>query len=146
NEGRWVSNLAVIAKDLCKFDEAEGLFRRALAMRAGYTLAHSNLLFCLNYHPWRSAEDIFAEYRHFDEALAKPVMPKEVVHANDPSPDRKLRVGYLSPDFREHAARHFLAPLLAHYDKSKIELYCYAEVPQPDAVTASFKMLATGWR
>jgi Flp pilus assembly protein TadD len=118
NEPRWVSNLAVLAKDLGRFDEAEALFRRALSMRPGYALAHANLLFCVNYHPTKTAEEIFAEYRRFDEAHAKPLMPKTVSHANDPSPDRKLRVGYLSPDFREHAARHFLEPLLQHYDRS----------------------------
>ncbi len=99
-----------------------------------------------NYHPHKSAEEIFAEYRRFDEAHAKPLMPAKVEHANDPSSDRKLRVGYLSPDFREHAARHFLEPLLQHYDRSRIELFCYAEVAQPDPVTASFKALASHWR
>ena len=100
----------------------------------------------MNYHPHKTAAEIFAEYGRFDEAHAKPLLPKTVVHANDPAPDRKLRVGYLSPDFREHAARHFLEPLLAHYDRSKVDLYCYAEVAQPDAVTASFKAMATEWR
>jgi predicted O-linked N-acetylglucosamine transferase (SPINDLY family) len=145
-EARWVSNLAVVAKDLGRFDEAEILFRRALALRPGYSLAHANLLFCMNYHPHKTAPEIFAEYRRFDEAHAKSLMPKTVVHANDPSPDRKLRVGYMSPDFREHAARHFLEPLLAHYDRSKVDLYCYAEVAQPDAMTATFKSMATEWR
>lgn len=146
NEARWVSNLGVCVKDLGRFDEAEELYRRAFAMRPGYALAHSNLLFCLNYHPDKSAEQIFAEYKAFDAAHAKPLMPADATFANDRTPGRRLKVGYLSPDFREHAARHFLEPLLAHHDRSEIELYCYAEVATPDHVTAHMQSLVPHWR
>ena len=146
NEQRWVSNLGVIAKDLARYSDAERLFRRALALKPDYALAHANLLFCLNYHPERSAGDIFAEYQRFDEAHARRHMPASPVFANDPNPERRLRVGFLSPDFREHAARHFLDPLLRHLDRSKIEVVCYAEVLNEDHVTAAFKALADAWR
>ena len=146
NEQRWLSNLGVISKDLGRFDEAETLFRRALALKPDYAVGHANLLFCLNYHPDKSAEEIFAEYQRFDAAHARPHMPASVAYANTPLPDRRLRVGFLSPDFREHAARHFLEPLLENYDRSAIELFCFAEVPNPDFMTERFKSLASHWR
>jgi predicted O-linked N-acetylglucosamine transferase (SPINDLY family) len=146
NEQRWVSNLGVIAKDLSRYAAAETLFRRALSLKPDYALAHANLLFCLNYHPDRSAEEIFAEYQRFDAAHAKPHTPAKVTFANDTAPNRRIRVGFLSPDFREHAARHFLDPLLRHLDRSKLEIVCYAEVTNEDHVTQSFKAMADHWR
>jgi len=145
-EQRWVSNLGVISKDLSRYGEAEALFRRALALKPDYALAHANLLFCLNYHPDRSAEEIFAEYKRFDAAHAARYRPAELRYANDPTPGRKLKVGFLSPDFREHAARHFLDPLLRHLDRSALEIVCYAEVTNEDAVTRSFKAMSDAWR
>ena len=146
NEPRWISNLGVTQKDQGRFDEAERLYRRAFEMKPDYSLGHANLLFCLNYHPDRSAEEIFEEYKAFDRAHAKPHTPASVTFPNTPDPARKLRVGYLSPDFRDHAARHFLEPLLRHVDRSRIDLYCYAEVSLPDRVTAEFRALVPNWR
>ena len=146
NETRWISNLAVIAKDLGEFDEAEALFRRALALRPDYAAGHANLLFCLNYHPDRSAEDIFAEYRAWDaaHALGKPAAVQRF--ANDPDPNRRLRLGLVSPDFREHSARHYLEPILSGLDHQAFEVFCYAELTRPDAWTERFKAMADHWR
>ena len=63
----------------------------------------------------------------------------------DRSPERRLRVGYVSPDFRQHAVALFAEPLLAAHDHSAVELHCYAEVPAPDAVTERFRALADHW-
>ncbi|HML45055.1 MAG TPA: hypothetical protein PKE13_19305, partial [Hyphomicrobium zavarzinii] len=146
NNWRALGNQALLLQDLSLYSESESLFRRALSLKPDYALAHANLLFCLNYHPDRSAEEIFAEYERFDAAHARPHMPREVTFSNDRTPDRKLRVGFLSPDFREHAARHFLDPLLRHLDREKLEIVCYAEVTNEDHVTQSFKAMSNAWR
>jgi predicted O-linked N-acetylglucosamine transferase (SPINDLY family) len=146
DEHRWVGNLAVIHKDLGRFEAAEAFYRQALAIKPDYAAGHGNLLFCLNYHPEKTAEEIFAEYRRFDERHAKPLMPQPVVHQNDPDPDRRLRIGYVSPDFREHSARHYIEPLLAAHDRSEVEIYCYAELAAPDQATARFQAMADAWR
>ncbi len=67
--------------------------------------------------------------------------------ASEPCPPdgRPLRVGYLSPDFRQHACAHFLEPLLRAHDRSAVRLYAYALVPRPDGVTARFRGLADAW-
>jgi predicted O-linked N-acetylglucosamine transferase (SPINDLY family) len=145
-EHRWIGNLAVIAKDLGLWEESERLFRRALEVRPDYVSAHSNLLFCLNYHPDKTADEVFAEYRRFDEQHARPLAPKEPPRVNDATPGRRLRLGLLSPDFREHSARHFIDPLLAHRDRDRLEVTCYAEVASPDATTRRFEALADRWR
>ena len=143
---RWVGNLAVALKDLGLFDAAETQYRRALAMRPDYATGHGNLLFCLNYHPDKSARDIVAEYRLWDEAHARPLRDANRVHGNDRDPERRLRVGLVSPDFREHSARHFIQPLMQGLDRGQFEIIAYAEVARPDPTTERFKTLADEWR
>jgi predicted O-linked N-acetylglucosamine transferase (SPINDLY family) len=55
-------------------------------------------------------------------------------------------VGYVSPDFRSHAAAFFLEPLLAHHDPDQVETFCYAELTAPDERTAQLQKLAGHWR
>ena len=146
NEARWISNLAVIAKDLGEFDDAEVLFRQALELRPDYANGHANLLFCLNYSPDKSAETIFEEYRRWDAAHAAGKPAAVARFANDANPNRRLRLGLVSPDFREHSARHYLEPILAGLDHQAFEVFCYAELARPDAWTERFKAMADHWR
>ncbi len=129
-----------------RLDEAADAFRAAVAKKPAFVMAHSNLLFCLNYSPDLSAEAIFAEYRLWDAAHARALAPAAPVFSLDRDPDRRLRVGYVSADFRHHAASFFTQPWLAAHDHTQVELFCYAEVRNPDATTERFKALADHWR
>ena len=60
-------------------------------------------------------------------------------------PDKRLKVGYVSPDFRQHSVRNFLEPLLAHHDKRLVEVYAYAELTVEDGVTARYRGYADHW-
>jgi predicted O-linked N-acetylglucosamine transferase (SPINDLY family) len=146
NEHRSISNLAVIMKDMGRFPDAEGLFRRALALKPDYATGHANLLFCLNYHPDKTPGEVFDEYRRWDEAHAQAKRPAMVSFDNERDPERRLRVGFVSPDFREHSAGPYIAPLLGGLDRTRLEIFCYAEVVNPDAATERFKAMADGWR
>ena len=64
----------------------------------------------------------------------------------DRTPGRRLRIGYVSPDFRQHAAAFFSEPLLAAHDRSQVELFCYAEIGVADEITERFRALADHWR
>jgi predicted O-linked N-acetylglucosamine transferase (SPINDLY family) len=65
---------------------------------------------------------------------------------NASDPDRKLKIGYVSPDFRGHAVSYFVEPVLMGHDRSKFEVYCYSAVHKPDAVTDRLKSRADHWR
>jgi protein O-GlcNAc transferase len=67
-------------------------------------------------------------------------------NAKDDRPNRPLRIGYVSPDFRQHATIRFLMPLLASQDQTQFPFYCYSEVAAEDATTARIRKLSTGWR
>lgn len=74
----------------------------------------------------------------------KPVITS---YANIPDPDRPLRIGYLSPDFKaQHPVAIFIEPVLRHQDNNQIESFCYSSVDAIDATTAKFERLSQHWR
>jgi protein O-GlcNAc transferase len=75
-------------------------------------------------------------------SLNIPRMP----HANLRDPERRLRIGWVSSDFRGHPVARNLEPILVNLDRSRLETFCYAEVDRPDATTERFKGMADGWR
>jgi len=143
---RGLSNLAIVLQMQCRHAEADQCYREALVSRPDYATGHGNLLFSLNYRTDLTAADIFAEYRNWDRQHAAKLAPSNPWFELDRSPGRRLRVGYVSADFRQHAAALFAEPLLAAHDRSVVELFCYAEVAMPDAVTDRFRSLADHWR
>jgi len=140
------TNLGNALRDLGKLDEAIAAYRSACEIDRRNFNAHSSCLFCLNYAPDLSAEEIFAEYRRWDEAHARPLAPAAARYDNERSPERRLRIGYVSPDFRRHPVQHFIEPVLARHDKSMVEVFAYAEVAREDEVTAQFKSHVDHWR
>ena len=128
-----------------RHSEAETCYRQALAIKPDYPTGHGNLLFALNYRTDLPAAAIFAEYQAWDRQHALPLAPKAQSNSLDNTPHRRLRIGYVSPDFRQHAVALFAEPLLAAHDRTYFEIYCYAEVAVPDATTERFRSLADHW-
>jgi len=81
---------------------------------------------------------------HVAWGKSAPAVP--AMRPADPSPTRRLRVGYVSPDFRRHSVSFFVEPLLAAHDANAVEAFCYADVAHGDAVTARLKAAAQHWR
>jgi predicted O-linked N-acetylglucosamine transferase (SPINDLY family) len=146
DKARCLSNLAVALQMQARHVETERCYREALALRPDYASGHGNLLFALNYREDLTPEAIFAEYRCWDAQHARRLAPADPQFDLDRTPGRRLRLGYVSPDFRQHAAAFFAEPLLAARDRGQVELFCYAEVPIEDATTARFQSLADHWR
>jgi predicted O-linked N-acetylglucosamine transferase (SPINDLY family) len=125
--------------------DARRHFEEALRLQPRYAVAHSNLLLALNYDPEIEPAELLAEHRLWGR-LHGPGLTPLPDHANEPDPERRLRVGYVSPDFRRHAAARFIEPIFASHDPAQVAVYAYAEVPAPDAVTDRLRGRAAGWR
>jgi predicted O-linked N-acetylglucosamine transferase (SPINDLY family) len=126
--------------------EAAECFRRAVALKPDFLVAHSNLLCTLLFCPGCDAATIFEEHRRFNQLHAEPLANLIRPHENDRTPDRRLRIGYVSPDFREHCQSYFTVPLFAAHDREMFEIFCYSDVAKPDHVTARVRSLADAWR
>jgi protein O-GlcNAc transferase len=139
------NNLGHALTELGQADDALASYRSALELKPDFTWAYDNLLFALNYHPDLSAEDIFRAYQEYDAASGIPLRSSWRAHGNDKNPHRRLRVGYVSPDFYRHSVRHFLEPLLAAHDKNQVEVYAYAELDREDDMTDRYRRYADHW-
>ena len=139
------SNLGNALKSQGRLEDAMASYRKALELDPGFASAHGNLLLSLNYDDRISQKDIFDESRRWDEAHGAPRSGRRRSHANSRDAERRLRIGYVSPDFREHSVSYFLGPLIAGHDRSRFEVFCYAEVTHPDDTTARYRGLADGW-
>lgn len=139
------NNLGVTLSDLGHLDEAEASYRKAVQAKPDNADAYSNLLFTLNYHPDKSDTEIYASYRQFEAQFGMPQRAKWRAHGNPGPVGRRLKVGYVSPDFRQHSCQYFLEPLLAGHDKRVVEVYAYAELTREDTATARFKTYVDHW-
>jgi len=116
----------------------------ALARRAAPDDAAiaSAALFSGQYDPQASPAQALAEAANWPRPAARAPRPAP----RDRDADRRLRVGYVSPDFANHSCAYFLAPLLAAHDRHAVEIFAYSDVGAPDGVTAAFKALDLRWR
>ena len=139
------SNLGSLLQDRGEHDAAIACLRQALAHKPGHADAQNSLLFVLNYHPDKSASEIFSAYTEYGAHVGLPLRDTWRPHANVADTARRLRVGYVSGDFRVHAVSHFLEPLLANHDKRLFEVFAYAEQLASDATTARYRRYADHW-
>ncbi|KAA0579260.1 glycosyltransferase family 41 protein [Azospirillum sp. Sh1] len=147
--GLWF-NLGVVRQMRGEAAEAAAVFGRAEALMPDDPRVASQRLLCLNYLDL-SGERLLAEHRRFDDRFgnrADDDRPSSIPHANRPDPEKRLRIGYLSVEFREHLGAYFLTPLFEAADRSRFDIVCYSILPDvhADAYTARFKAQADGWR
>lgn len=121
-------------------------FRKAVRFKPDYASAFSNLLFCMTYNPSLVGESIYAQHVLFGEKFEKPLKRAWQPHANAPEPARKLRVGYVSGDFREHAMAFSIEPVLARHNSDEFDVYCYSTNHLRDEVTQRMEAHADHWR
>ncbi|CAN2039401.1 protein O-GlcNAc transferase [Candidatus Magnetomoraceae bacterium gMMP-15] len=138
------NNFGVALDNQCLLDRAVDQYCIALKLKSNFPEAQSNLLFCLNYHPDYSPEYIFNEHCKWGNLQSN--FSADSVHLNLPDQVRRLRIGYVSPDFRLHSVAFFLKPILANHDSLKFKIICYSDVSKPDAITKNLKSMADLWR
>ena len=137
--------LANVLKDGGYLDDAIAGFRRALELDPTNAITHSNLAYALSFAS-TEAQPILDECRRWNERHAAALQSHIAVHANDRSPDKRLRIGYVSPDFRDHCQALFTVPLLSRHDHTAFEIYCYSSVERPEHATHRLKSYADVWR
>jgi len=138
------ANLGVVLMSQGRFDEAVDAYTKAVALKPDDTDTFSNLLFCRNYDGSLTPHQLFAAHCEWDERYGARA-PRAEGHINDRTPGRRLKIGYVSPDFRTHSVAYFLTPLFEAHDHNTVELFCYADVIRPDEVTARLRGLADHW-
>lgn len=136
-----------LARERCyRLAEAAADYGRALAGDPANHQARSARLLTLHYLDGISAADLRDEHRAFGETFEAGEGVRTGGAAADPASHRPRRVGFLSPNLREHAVAYFLEPLLRHLDRSRFEVFLYHDHPVMDATSARLRQLAPHWR
>ncbi len=140
------NNLGNVLKDQGQLDEAIAEYR--LAADLFPTPAHySNLIYTLHYHPAYNNELLFEELQSYNTRFIEPLKGEiRPLGAIDRNPNRRLRIGYISAEFRQHALGLNILPLLSRHDKSQFEIFCYADVAKPDYFTFQLRQCADHWQ
>jgi len=140
-------NLANNLFEAGQIEEAIATYRQAHGEdRAANAKSDSDLIYTLLAHPAYDARGIAEETRRWNQRYAQPLAQSIQPHANDHNPNRRLRIGYVSPDFRHHVVGQNLVPLFARHNHEEFEIICYSQVPRPDSMTHWFRQHADGWQ
>lgn len=132
--------------DAGRYDELEAVYRDAIALRPDDPLPQSVLVFNMQFWPSVSAADILGEARAWNDRHARPLTAQALPHSNERSPERRLRIGYVSPNFKDHVLSRFSIPLLKNHDHRQVEIFCYSSADKPSRETALTRACADVWR
>ena len=132
-------------KDKGQVEEAIECYRKALELDPDYAGARGNLIYTLLFHPDYDMPKLYEETVQWDvhHGRRDAVFP---AHVNERAPGRRLRIGYVSADFRGHVIGLNMLPLLERHDRSAVEIYCYSSAEKGDAMTERFRQEADVWR
>ena len=139
-------NLANTWNQQGQMTEAIAHYRAALRLDPTLADTASSIAACINYDPRSTPADVLEAHRDWARQFAPPGGRIQLPHDIDRAPDRRLRIGYVSPDFRRHPVTALFAPVIEHHDRGQFEIYCYYNYRGADAVTARIRTASAQWR
>ncbi len=126
--------------------EAIAEHRAAVRLDPEHSRRHSSLVYTLLRDPALSPRQLFDEHLGWARRHAEPLTAQAPEPANDRTPERRLRVGYVSDHFRKHAVNYFVEPILAAHDHANFEIFGYATSFLRDETTKRLVQHADTWR
>ncbi|MEE8370919.1 MAG: tetratricopeptide repeat protein [Sphingomonadales bacterium] len=129
-----------------RIEEGLEAYSRAERLDQGDEEGFAHSLFSSLYSDQLTPEEVAKLHRDQTSLWDQATKSAPATYANSPDPDRKLRIGYLSPDFKaRHPVAIFIEPVLRHHDKTSMEIFCYSSVDAIDQTTAEFEKLSQNW-
>lgn len=126
-------------------DEGIDHYRQATMLAPDFQIAWGNYLFKLHMSDRYDPAALLEEHRKWDQQCAQPVGRSVAAHTNARDPNRPLRIGYVSPDFRDHPVGRFLLPLLANHDRENFQTICFADGSIFDDYSHRLRAHAATW-
>ncbi|HEX9465848.1 MAG TPA: tetratricopeptide repeat protein, partial [Alphaproteobacteria bacterium] len=141
-----VVNLSAVLMALARPHDAFELLQTARNAKPDDPGTARALITAVLYDPEADEATRLLEYQRLERQFARPAYARRRAFANSREPDRRLRIGWISSDFRDHPVARNLEPIFSGCDRTRFEMTCYADVAKPDATTALFQSLAARWR
>jgi protein O-GlcNAc transferase len=138
------NNLGNAFKDKGQQNEAEQCYKKALQLNNDHS-AYSNLLLTMNYNLSYNPHRIYSEHVLFAKQFAEPFHSEIFKRANDHISRRRLKIGYVSPDFRKHSVAYFSEPVFINHNSDHFEVFCYSNSLKHDEVTKRIQDHTDQW-
>ncbi len=139
-------NLGNALNELGQVEEGGDAYRRCLAIAPDHVAARSDFLLSLNYRQDVSPDEVFKAHREWARRHAIRPEPVKVRSEFQRDCGARLRLGYLSPNFKHHSVAFFIEPVLEHHDRSRFQVFAYADVYAGDEVTKRIAGKVESWR
>ena len=131
--------------DMGSVSEACDIFRSILAARPTHEAAHSNLIYGLDMLTSSNVASLQGERKRWCDLFARPMDTN--TFSNKPDPDRRLRIGYVSGDFKMHSAVVAFGAMLMKYNPAEFEVFAYSNLnAEGDIITQMLRNSVTHWR
>ncbi|MGD8445265.1 MAG: tetratricopeptide repeat protein, partial [Desulfobacterales bacterium] len=128
-----------------KIPEAIVAYKKALDTNPAYRVAHSNLLLAWQYQAGLDLATHYVSAKKWWQQHASNSVKLDITK-NPVTGQKRLKIGYISPDFRQHSVSFFFLPLLTNHDHSRVEVFCYSAVKFSDYLTHKIRILCDHWR
>lgn len=138
------NNLGGSLRDQARFDEAVEAYCKGLAAQPQDAIAHSNLVYLLNFVPGVSSEDLRGQHAVYDENQLSP-LPERLAVAPRVRRGQGLRIGFLSSDLRQHSVGYFLQAAFPPLVEAGVEVVAFADVGRPDALSETLRSTCHDW-
>ena len=140
-----IMNLALLESDTANAHKAVGLMRDAVARFPNNPILHDSLAMFSCYDDQLTPEEVFEIHQAFGQCVqAKVHTPKS--YPNEPGINKRIRIGFVSPDFKEHSVAYFIEPIFEHLNKESFEIVVYSTSSRGDATTQRLKLHTDLWR
>ena len=139
-------NLSTWHNDQGRHDEALELLARARARDPNHRGTYAKGLWAMVSASSVSAADILKLARTFDERVFRSLFRGNDFSTRNRNPERRLRIGWLSSDMRNHPVGSFIWPFLEHIDREKLETFIYYNNSEEDDIARRIKACTQQWR
>ena len=139
------SNRGNVFLDQGQLEKTLATYRKAMELDPENPDFQGKLIFAMHYDPASTGQSIAAELNRWNQRHAEPLRKYIKPLSNDRDPERKLRVGFVSPDLRKHVVSFIMQPVFLELDRKQLDLTCYAYVSRRDETTAVFQQHSDQW-
>lgn len=141
-----VGGLAECCRAIGLVEESIDLHERAIELAPNHPQLFSNYLYALMYGVSGDRDKTFEAHLEFSRRFEVPLISEHKPFVNLTLKGRRLRVGYVSGDFRNHSLAPFIEPVFREHDRQRVEVFAYYTCPFEDEVTQRLRSLADQWR
>ncbi len=140
------NSLGILLMSLNDLDAAEQHFRQALKLQPDLNHVLSNLLLLMNYRTDRTQQELYDAALEFGRRYGPAPQAGSDFSGHSTDPDKVLKVGFVSSDFRDQSVAFFTWKLFGEFDRDQVEVFGYSNVLNPDHRTEKFQAQADHWR